>query len=80
MQSNKRKQVFSDLAFNTTKIRKFVTSDGSNLNTCDKYWGMLIPMDEETSDRIGTIYLEADYQTFGKNETRNGVCFLKKKS
>ncbi|CAG8598946.1 13145_t:CDS:2 [Funneliformis mosseae] len=45
---------------------KYVTS------TCDKYWSMLIPIDKKTSDRIDTIYLEADYQTFRKNETRNG--------
>ena len=80
MQNNKRKQVSSDLASNTPKIRKYVTSDGCKLNIRDKYWGMLIPINEETSDRIGSIYLEAEYQTFGKNETRNGVCILKKKS
>ncbi|CAG8540715.1 9705_t:CDS:10 [Funneliformis caledonium] len=72
MQNNKRKQVSSDLASNTPKIRKYVTSDGCKLNIRDKYWGMLIPINEETSDRIGSIYLEAEYQTFGKNETRNG--------
>ncbi|CAG8588316.1 423_t:CDS:10 [Funneliformis mosseae] len=72
MQNNKRKQVSSDLASNTSKIRKYVTSDSCKLNIRDKYWSMLIPINEETSDRIGSIYLEAEYQTFGKNETHNG--------
>ncbi|CAI2196201.1 7918_t:CDS:1, partial [Funneliformis geosporum] len=30
----------------------------------------IIPVNEETSDRTGTIYLD-NYHTFGKNETRS---------
>ncbi|CAG8727350.1 6525_t:CDS:2, partial [Funneliformis mosseae] len=40
---------------------KFVTA---NCISAAKYWVML----KETSDRIGTICLDTDYQIFGKNK------------
>ncbi|CAI2195144.1 6127_t:CDS:1, partial [Funneliformis geosporum] len=69
---NKRKEAPSDIATNAPKIRKSDTSEDCRLSNRSKYWGILVPINEETSDRIGTIYLDKDYQTFGKNETRSG--------
>ncbi|CAI2177340.1 4650_t:CDS:2 [Funneliformis geosporum] len=72
MQDNNRKEAPSDIATNAPKIRKPVASEDCRLFNSSKYWGILVPINEETSDRIGTIYLDEDYQTFGKNETRSG--------
>ena len=58
----------------TSKCRRMHSSVEKMRNKAP--WGVLVPLNAITRERVGALYLASAYSMFGKNETQEGVSTL----